>query len=323
MEIESIGSYFVGGHIETLSGLAEFQAVYAAGGNPVTINPNGDYMTGQMYVPYVRLREPRFPYPLSMWHGGGLTGSTWETTPDGREGWQSYFLKAGYDVYLPDAVERGRSSWSMYPQIYKGSPTFRTFRHVWRSFRIGPAYEGPSRKEAYEGTQFPCDCFEQFMKAAVPRWNCNDQAILAAYQEFLEGLGPNILIAHSQGGGYALKAAARETSRVKALVLLEPSGVPELTQTEWEVLSAVPQLILWGDHIGQYAMWAAYYKKVRTYYEVMEKKNPLAQWVELPDLEIRGNSHVLYLDRNSDQIAGFVDQWIRGALHAGEGQDEN
>lgn len=314
MEIESIGSYFVGGHIETLTGLTEYQAVYAAGGHPVTINPNGDYMTGQMYVSYVRLKEPQILYPVSMWHGGGMTGSTWEATPDGREGWQSIFLNLGYDVYLPDAVERGRSSWSMYPQIYKGSPTFRTFRHVWRSFRIGSVYETPSEKKAFEGTQFPVECFEQLMKSAVPRWNCNNQEISAAYEEFLEGLGDNILIAHSQGGGFALKAAAQKRCQVKALVLLEPSGVPDLSQPEMEVLSRIPQLILWGDHIGEYDMWKTYYQKVRAYYEEMARKNSMADWLELPSIEIYGNSHVLYLDRNSHQIARIVDCWIREAV---------
>ena len=34
--------------------------------------------------------------PLLMWHGGGLTGVTYETTPDGREGWLNYFLRKGW-----------------------------------------------------------------------------------------------------------------------------------------------------------------------------------------------------------------------------------
>ena len=38
--------------------------------------------------------------------GGGLSGVTWETKPDGNPGWQQFFLKAGHDVYVSDAVER-------------------------------------------------------------------------------------------------------------------------------------------------------------------------------------------------------------------------
>ena len=33
----------------------------------------------QMYVQYTELAEPVCPYPILMWHGGGLTGVTWET----------------------------------------------------------------------------------------------------------------------------------------------------------------------------------------------------------------------------------------------------
>jgi hypothetical protein len=30
----------------------------------------------------------------------------------------------------------------------------------------------------------------------------------------------------------------------------------------------------------------------------------------LPELGIRGNSHMLMMDRNSDQIAAMIDQWL-------------
>lgn len=46
-------------------------------------------------------------YPLLLWHGGGMTGKSYETTPDGRPGWLSYFIRSGWKTYLSDAVERG------------------------------------------------------------------------------------------------------------------------------------------------------------------------------------------------------------------------
>jgi hypothetical protein len=63
--------------------------------------------------------------PVLLWHGGGMTGFTWETTPDGRPGWLWRFLQAGYEVMVSDAVERGRSSWAMFPQVYKEAAVFR------------------------------------------------------------------------------------------------------------------------------------------------------------------------------------------------------
>jgi hypothetical protein len=35
----------------------------------------------------------------------------WLNTPDGREGWASYFLSQGYTLYLTDQPQRGRSPW--------------------------------------------------------------------------------------------------------------------------------------------------------------------------------------------------------------------
>ena len=66
------------------------------------------------------------PIPLLLWHGGGLSGVTYETTPDGREGWLNYFLRKGWSVYNSDAVERGRAGWAQYPDIFKGEPVFLT-----------------------------------------------------------------------------------------------------------------------------------------------------------------------------------------------------
>ena len=63
-----------------------------------------------MYVQYVKLASPRAKYPLLLIHGGGLTGVTWETKPDGQPGWQMFFLEAGHDVYVGDGMERGRAS---------------------------------------------------------------------------------------------------------------------------------------------------------------------------------------------------------------------
>ena len=68
-----------------------------------------------MYVRHTRLAEPRARYPMPMGHGGGLTGVTWETKPDGGAGWESLFLIRGHDVYLSDAVVRGRASWARFP----------------------------------------------------------------------------------------------------------------------------------------------------------------------------------------------------------------
>src|SRR5262245_64701836 len=104
--VKEVGSFHVGGRTETLSGLPTKDVVFSAGAPPIKVDPNGEFEVEQMYVQYVKLAQPKGRVPLLLWHGGGLSGVTWETKPDGRPGWQQFFLNAGYDTYVSDAVER-------------------------------------------------------------------------------------------------------------------------------------------------------------------------------------------------------------------------
>jgi hypothetical protein len=44
-----------------------------------------------------------------MWHSS--SSKTWQTTFDGREGWQPIFLRRGFPVYIIDLPRQGRASW--------------------------------------------------------------------------------------------------------------------------------------------------------------------------------------------------------------------
>ena len=136
--LKEIGSFHIGGHEAVLSGQPTKEVSFTAGMAPVKVDPNGQFEIEQMYVQYFKLAAPKFRYPLLMWHGGGLTGVTWETKPDGQPGWQMFFLNRGYDVYVSDAVERGRASWARYPEFFKSEPLFRSKKEAWELFRFGP-----------------------------------------------------------------------------------------------------------------------------------------------------------------------------------------
>ena len=111
---------------DTLNGLPSKVSCSSSSRAADQDDPNGEFQVEQMYVQYVKQAAPKAQYPLLLWHGGGLTGVTWETKPDGKPGWQMFFLNAGHDVYVSDAVERGRASWSRFPEIYKSGPLFRS-----------------------------------------------------------------------------------------------------------------------------------------------------------------------------------------------------
>ena len=89
------------------------------GGPQTKLDPNGQYMVEQMYVQYFLPKNKKGKLPLLLWHGGGLTGVTYESTPDGREGWTNFFIRKGWDTYVSDAVERGRSGLS--PDVWPSS----------------------------------------------------------------------------------------------------------------------------------------------------------------------------------------------------------
>jgi hypothetical protein len=146
--LKDFGSFHVGGRQVTLEGYPVTESVFTQGAAPTRIDPNGDFEVEQMYVQYLIPSDQKSKYPLLMWHGGGLTGVTWETKPDGQPGWKNYFFKQGHPVYVSDAVERGRASWARYPEINPGPPFFRTKKEAWEIFRIGKPTTRSSRRSA-------------------------------------------------------------------------------------------------------------------------------------------------------------------------------
>ena len=157
--LRDMGSFHVGGRLVEISGKPVKEVVFAPGGVPAKVDPNGTYQVEQMYVQYFLPANEKGIFPLLMWHGGGLTGVTYETTPDGREGWLNYFLRKGWAVYNSDAVERGRASWAQYPDVFKSEPVFLTTANPFERFRIGDgpnSYDpDPAKRKVLPATSFP------------------------------------------------------------------------------------------------------------------------------------------------------------------------
>lgn len=314
--IREIGSFFAGGHMVRLEGLPPRERVSTPGGPVHHVDPNGEMIAGQMYVQYVRLAAPRARMPLLMWHGGGMTGANWETTPDGRPGWQMAFLRAGFDTYVSDAVERGRSSFAPYPQVYPEPPYFRTARELWEeTFRFGPTgswHPDPALRRTHPGLRFPVAHFEAFLAQCVPRWGCNDGLTQTAYDALVRRMaGGAVLLAHSQGCNFALAAAAAAPEQVGAVVVLDPSGAPDPARCDPTRLRGVPHLFVWGDYIDRHAFWRQSRPAAERWRDALAAAGGEATWIDLPARGIRGNSHALMADDNSDAVAAIVLDWIR------------
>lgn len=316
LRIRDIGSFHVGGRMVRVEGLPPRARVSTRGGPVHPVDPNGEIMVGQMYVQYVHLAEPASPAPLLMWHGGGMTGVNWETTPDGRPGWQMFFLRAGFNTYVSDAVERGRASWAPFPEVYAEPPYFRTAKEAWEeTFRFGPTgswQPEPDRRRTHEGLRFPVAAFDAFLCQCVPRWGCNDALTQRAYDCLLQRLSQRgIVLTHSQGGNFGLTAAAAAPDRVRAVISLEPSGAPDPAEHDARRLAEVPHLFVWGDYLDRHSFWRESRPAVERWHDALRRAGCDVTWLELPSLGIRGNSHALMCDDNSDEVAALVLDWLR------------
>lgn len=308
--LKSLRSHFLGGREAVASGLPVLRRQVVGNGAARAIDMNGSYCAGQLYVQEYRLAEPRHPHPVLLWHGGGMSGAQWESTPDGRQGWLWRLLQSGYDVFVADAPERGRASWAMYPQIYDAAPIFRSKEEAWHLFRIGPANGYAPRgqpRRAHPGQQFPADAFDTFAKQFVPRWLAHDGMALDAYRELLDLAGPCIVIGHSQGGGYATQLARECPGPIRAVVAVEPTGTPERVDG-----SLPPQLLVWGDHFDHHDTWQRYRAQTDAYWDALRRAGRRADVLDLPAAGIAGNSHFCMLDRNSDRIAELIVDWLNG-----------
>ena len=309
MKVREIGGFHVGGRRATISGRPIEERQINFGGPVRKVDLNGDYITGQAYVQFTCLEAPSSPWPIVFIHGGAMTGVTWETTPDGRPGWQMLFLQAGFDAYVADAVERGRAGWSPFPEIYADAPVFRTLDEAWEMFRIGPIGGYPKRV-TFPETRFPAELYDHFAAQFVPRWTSNGAATVDAYLALLQKIGPAIIVAHSQGGNLACDLATRRPDLIKAVVAVEPAGAGDYDGAAIARAAACPHLVLWGDYIGEHPTWGVYRAKADAHAHALRGAGGVADIIDLPAEGVAGNSHMPMSDDNSGEIAERVIMWL-------------
>ena len=311
IQLAQMGSFHVGGREVSISGKPVKEVYFTPGGVPAKVDPNGVYQVEQMYVQYFVPKDPR-GLPLLMWHGGGLSGVSYETTPDGREGWVNYFVKKGWPVYNSDAVERGRSGWAMYPDIFKTDPVFLTKENPFERFRIGQGAgsynKDISKMRPMPGSEFPLEGYDNFTKQNVPRWTSTDAPTIAAYIELVDKVCPCVVLVHSQAGLFGIRVAEARPDKVKALVLVEPAGTGPVADAP--KMSKVPVLAIYGDYIEQDSRWPTIRSNGIKFYEALRAAGGSADMVDLPKIGIKGNSHMIMMDKNSDVVAGVIQDWL-------------
>ncbi|WP_235951346.1 alpha/beta fold hydrolase [Falsiroseomonas algicola] len=307
--LERFGSFHVGGRLVELSGRPVREYLPTVGGAPLRIDPNGTHVVGQMYARFMVPATQRGTAPMMLWHGAYLTGVTYENTPDGREGWEHFFLRRGWTTYVTDAVERGRSGAAMVPEIYP-PPLHLPTANPWERFRIGDGAGSHARGTVLPGNQFPTDAasYMNFMRQVVARYLETDEDVIAAYIALLERTGPSVVIAHSQGGAFAWQVAQRRPDLFRALVLVEPAGTGVMAEAA--KLRAIPQLLVYGDYVDADPRWSVIRTNARRFSAAVREAGGTVEDVDLPSRGIRGNSHMVMMDRNGDEVAGLIQDWL-------------
>lgn len=306
--LAQMGSYHVGGRAVTISGRPVREVQFTPGGVPARVDPNGTFLVEHAYAQFFVPRNVRGAVPLLLMHGGGLTGVTYETTPDGREGWLNFFLRRGWTVHNADAVERGRAGWAQFPDIFRGEPVFLAQHDAFERFRIGGGPGTFARQEVLPGSQFPVEAYDSFVRQIVPRWTTTDDAIAAAYVAMVDRVCPCVILAHSQAGQFVFRAAEARPDKVRAIVAVEPAGFGSPANAA--SLRGIPVLAVYGDFIEQDARWPAIKGNGLRYYDAIRAAGGNVEVVDLPRVGIAGNSHMVMMDRNSDAVAGVIQNWL-------------
>ena len=187
---------------------------------------------------------------------------------------------------------------------------FRTKKEAWELFRIGPSYEVGGQRVTFEGQQFPIEAFDQFAMQGVPRWVTNDAATQSAYNALVDRVCPCIVVVHSQGGNFGFNAALAAPDKIKALVAIEPSGAPDPAKVDVGKLKNMPHLIVWGDFRDKVAVWRQFPIAPTRYRDALVAAGGKADVFDLPLMGIKGNTHMLMMDRNSDDVAKLIHDWI-------------
>ena len=316
------GSFMAGGGLTTHSGVYDPRNPRSQAGQ----TRRGDHAYAFYQIPV----SPR-PYPLVFEHGLGQSARTWETTPDGREGFQNLFLRRGFAVYLIDQPRRGRAARSLSPtapeQVHDEQLWFNRSRlGVW------PDY--------FAGVQFPRDeaSLDQFFRQMVPSTGPRDLELYAdGVAAVLERSGPAILVTHSQGGAVGWLTALR-SAQVRAIVAFEPGGAfpfvaaenPDQRPTEsghgetriveeeeLQAYTRIPIVNYYGDNLGD---WVA---NTHEQEQWRRRKTLAGQWaaainfrggdvsvVHLPTVGVHGNTHFMMSDLNNEQVAELMAQWL-------------
>ena len=115
-------------------------------------------------------------------------------------------------------------------------------------------------------------------------------------------------IAGATNGQFGFKVAQARPDKVKALIAVEPAGGGDPAKAA--LLKDIPTLVVYGDNIALDARWPQIRKNGVQFAGEISKAGGKVEVLDLPERGIRGNSHMLMMDRNNLQVAALIQEWL-------------
>lgn len=286
------------------------------------------YRAGHAFVEY-QIPARAKKHALVFVHGYGGSGSVWQTTPDGRDGFSTLMLKRRYPVYVMDLPGRGRAGRTTAEKTVKPVADEMFWFDIWR-MGIWPEYN--------KGVQFPegKEALNQFFRLMTPNLGtgANDAQAVA---QTADQTAPAILVTHSAGGVPGWLAAI-QSPNVRGIVSYEPGAFvfPEddlppamdgltggtapigVSREDFLKLTRIPIVLYFGDYIPEEISknlgdenWRVRLQMGRKFVEAVNKNGGDATLVELPKTGIYGNTPFLFMEKNNAQLADLLALWLK------------
>lgn len=286
--------------------------------------------------------------PVIMVPGLGLGANIYESTPDNRNGWAYDFLKQGYTVYTvntSDLVSAGISESETQANFSKWDSKL-----IWLRWGLGPepnkGYDnGKFPVESFEQfySAIPMQIKEisnvktpdtedtenlsikgdssggrksktisKGGKSATGSSRANQQEVDNMIK-LLDKTGPAILLVHSMGGEIGYEVTRQRPNLVKGIVAIEPVGSPTDENEIKEIFGDIVYLGVYGDYLESRNQINRF-KAVERTVEIINEQGGHAKVIRLTEEDIKGNSHLMMLDKNSSQISNIIISWLDKAL---------
>ncbi|ELY9424907.1 hypothetical protein [Cronobacter dublinensis] len=323
---------------------------FIAGGEVVrrqnTVGAEEVTLRHQAYVEYYIPSDLSADRPAIILTHNYFAASAWLSNVDGKEGWAQYFLRNGHPVYVIDPPGSGRAGFN--PDDIDHAQTLidgamsvdKGFwpgqdSSAWAAWNMGPEWGVPG-DGILQGNQMPGDEASRIrlLGTLIPNKPVSDAILDDTFISVLEKVnnlsGPAVFVAWSMAGGLGQRLLLKRPDLFRALVLLDGySGENRFPQpgkwfdngpiSEYKKLAAtmarhnIPLLNV-NSAGGHYSNTGHSAELNQTLVDEIHVVNGKADSIFLPDHGIPGNSHMMFFEQNSNDVAALLKNWIAGIV---------